>query len=85
MNNRVTVYGADWCGDTVRAKRHLKNRGIAFDFIDVDEDSAGEKKVIEFNKGKRRIPLVEIASDDGATQSLSVPSEHELDQALGRK
>lgn len=82
MNNRVTVYGADWCGDTVRAKRHLQNRGVAFDFVDVDENTEGEKKVIEFNKGKRRIPLVEIASDDG-TQSLSVPSESELDRALG--
>ncbi|MEA2489582.1 MAG: Glutaredoxin, partial [Acidobacteriota bacterium] len=30
MNNQVTVYGADWCGDTVRAKRHLKNRGVEF-------------------------------------------------------
>lgn len=83
MSNQVTVYGADWCGDTVRAKRHLKNRGIEFTFVDVDEDTAAEKKVIEFNKGKRRIPLVEIASDDGATKSLSVPSEMELDQALG--
>jgi glutaredoxin len=84
MNNKVTVYGADWCGDTVRAKRHLNNRGVAFDFIDIDQDTTGEKKVIEFNKGKRRIPLIEIASDDGGTKALSVPSESELDQALGK-
>lgn len=81
MNNQITVYGADWCGDTVRAKRHLKNRGIDFTFVDIDEDTTAEAKVIEFNKGKRRIPLVEIASDSG-TKSLSVPSEREIDQAL---
>jgi len=81
MTERVVVYGADWCGDTVRTKRHLDNAGIPYDFIDIDQDAQGEKKVIEFNKGKRRIPLVEIASEKG-TRSLSVPSASELDQAL---
>jgi mycoredoxin len=84
MDNRVTIYGADWCGDTVRALRHLDSKGVSYDYIDIDQDKAGEEKVIEFNKGKRRIPLVEIASDDGGTKSLSVPSARELDEALGR-
>lgn len=81
MAERVIVYGADWCGDTVRTKRHLDNAGVSYDFIDIDQDAQGEKKVIEFNKGKRRIPLVEIASEN-ETRSLSVPSASELDQAL---
>lgn len=81
MTERVVVYGADWCGDTVRTKRHLDKAGIPYDFIDIDQDAQGEKKVIEFNKGKRRIPLVEIASEK-ETRSLSVPSASELDQAL---
>ena len=82
MAERVTVYGADWCGDTIRAKRHLDTAGVRYDFVDIDEDEAGEKKVIEFNKGKRRIPLVEITSDDGNTKALSVPSGSEIDSAL---
>ena len=82
MTEKVTVYGADWCGDTVRTLRHLDKSGVTYDYVDIEEDKAGEKKVIEFNKGKRRIPLVEIASDDG-TKSLSVPSAWELDEALG--
>jgi glutaredoxin len=82
MAERVTVYGADWCGDTVRTKRQLERFGVNYQFVDVDEDPSGEKKVIEFNKGKRRIPLVEISSDDGNTKALSVPSESELESAL---
>jgi glutaredoxin len=82
MANQVTVYGADWCGDTVRTLRQLDRRGVAYDYIDVDENAEGERKVIEFNKGKRRIPLVEIASDDGEPRRLSVPSESELERAL---
>ena len=81
MAERVTVYGADWCGDTVRTLRHLDKSGVNYDYINIDQDEHAEKKVIEFNKGKRRIPLVEIASDNG-TQSLSVPSASELDGAM---
>jgi glutaredoxin len=84
MNNRVKVYGADWCGDTVRALRHLKNKGVDFDYVDIEENREGEAKVIAFHNGKRRIPLVEIASEDGKTKSLSVPTGRELDEALGK-
>lgn len=73
----ITVYGADWCGDTVRAKRVLDDLGVAYTFIDIDQDTDGEKRVIEFNKGKRRIPLVEIGDE-----KLSVPSRAELEQKL---
>lgn len=82
MASQITVYGADWCGDTVRTLRHLDRKGVEYDYVDVDENSDGERKVIEFNKGKRRIPLVEIASDSGEPTRLSVPSEGELDGAL---
>ena len=82
MAEQVRIYGADWCGDTRRALRVLESAGVDFDYINVDENADAEKKVIEYNKGKRRIPLVEIASETG-TQSLSVPSDTELKKALG--
>ena len=83
MADQVRIYGADWCGDTKRALRVLDSNGVPYDYINIDSDADGEKKVIEFNKGKRRIPLIEIASDEGVTMSLSVPSESELKSALG--
>jgi mycoredoxin len=82
MPDRVTVYGADWCGDTRRTLRQLDSRNVTYDYVDIDENAEGEKKVIEFNKGKRRIPLVEIASEGGEATRLSVPSEDELEGAL---
>lgn len=81
MAERVTVYGADWCGDTRRTLRQLDQKQVSYDYINIDDDREGEKKVIEFHNGKRRIPLVEIASD-GGTRSLSVPSEAELDREM---
>jgi mycoredoxin len=77
MAERVTVYGADWCGDTRRALQHLDTRGVQYDYINIDNDTDGEKKVIEFNNGKRRIPLVEVGD-----KAMSVPSTSELDSAL---
>jgi len=82
MSERVTVYGADWCGDTRRTLRDLERAGVEYDYIDIEEDADGEKRVIEFNRGKRRIPLVEIASDNGEPVRLSVPNGSELEQAL---
>jgi mycoredoxin len=83
MSERVTVYGADWCGDTMRTLRHLDRTGVHYDYIDIDNDKEGEDKVIAFSKGKRRIPLVEIAGD-GEPQRLAVPRDAELDAALAR-
>jgi mycoredoxin len=82
MAERVTVYGADWCGDTRRTLRDLDRAGVGYDYVDIEEDADAEKKVIEFNDGKRRIPLVEIASDNGEPVRLSVPNGSELEQAL---
>lgn len=82
MSERVTVYGADWCGDTRRTLRELDTAGVEYDYIDIEADKDGEKKVIAFNRGKRRIPLVEIASDDGEPVRLSVPNGSELTKAL---
>ena len=82
MTERVKVYGADWCGDTHRTLRDLKHAGVSYDYIDIDDDEEAERKVIEFNRGKRRIPMVEIASDGGDPVRLSVPSGSELERAL---
>ena len=82
MAERVTVYGADWCGDTRRTLRELDRAGVGYDYVDIDLDQDAEKKVIDFNRGKRRIPLVEIASDNGEPMRLSVPDGSELEKAL---
>jgi glutaredoxin len=82
MAERITVYGADWCGDTHKTLKQLDKLGQNYVYVDIDQDKHGEKKVIDFNRGKRRIPLVEIASDSGEPMRLSVPNATELDQAL---
>jgi glutaredoxin len=85
MAERIVVYGTDWCGDTVRTLRHLDRSGVKYDYIDIDNDKTGEDKVIAHSNGKRRIPLVEIATDDGEPRRLAVPRDAELDAILKKK
>ena len=57
---KVQLFGADWCPDCRRAKSFLRDNGINFDFIDVDQYDWATKKVEEINNGKRIIPTVLI-------------------------
>ncbi len=82
MQRDIAVYGADWCGDTRRALKHLDSKGVEYRYIDIEDDAEGEKKVIAWNQGKRRVPTIEITSDDGS-KVLSVPTASELDSILG--
>jgi thioredoxin reductase (NADPH) len=74
----VTMFGADWCGDCVRAKAFLKENEIQYNFIDVDLDEAATRKVEQMNKGKRIIPTFEISSS-----SLTNPDNQKLAQIFG--
>jgi glutaredoxin len=74
---KVKVYGADWCGDTQRSLRQLDTLGVAYDYVDVEQDAQASSWVKEQNDGKERKPTIKIGE-----QVLSVPSNEELEQAL---
>ncbi|MDF2574696.1 MAG: NrdH-redoxin, partial [Agromyces sp.] len=35
---RITMYGADWCGDCRRSKALLDRRGVDYDYIDLERE-----------------------------------------------
>ena len=37
---KITMYGADWCGDCRRSKGYLTAHGVPFTYVDVDADAA---------------------------------------------
>jgi mycoredoxin len=77
---KVKVYGADWCGDTKRTLKALDNLGVAYDYINVEEDEQASNWVKEQNGGKERKPTLKLGE-----QVLSVPSDEELKSALSEK
>ena len=75
----VIMYGTLWCGDCHRSKAFLDEHGIAYEFIDIDEDPAAATIVERIQRGGRSVPT--ILFPDGAT--LIEPSDAELGAKLG--
>lgn len=77
MADAVKVYGADWCGDTRHTREVLDRLGVAYKYIDVEQDEQAAQWVRDHNGGKERKPTLDVGG-----QILSVPTEHELVGAL---
>jgi thioredoxin reductase (NADPH) len=77
----ITVYGAYWCPDCRRSKQFLGEHQIPYNWVDIEQDKAGEEYVLQKNDGKRIIPTIEFA--DGAI--LVEPSNAELAAQLDLK
>jgi glutaredoxin len=56
----ITVYGADWCEDTRRSRRHLRRLGVAYRYVNIDEDLDGLERAMALNGGERRTPTVDL-------------------------
>jgi glutaredoxin len=56
----LTMYTAPWCPDCRRAKTFLKERGVEFHEVNIEEDESAEEIVIKANNGRRKIPTMEI-------------------------
>lgn len=56
----ITIYSTAWCPDCRRAKNFLKERGVAFQEVNIEEDETGEEIVIRANHGKRSVPTLKV-------------------------
>jgi len=56
----ITMYSTQWCGDCRNAKRVLRERNISYQEIDIDQNEAAARQVIEWSGGWRVIPTIVI-------------------------
>ena len=56
----ITMYCTTWCPDCRRAKSFLKERGVQFREVNIEEDAAAEQIVLQANKGKRKVPTIKV-------------------------
>jgi len=56
----ITIYSAGWCPDCRRVKDFLKERGVEFREVDIDEDEESEELVLRVNHGKRKVPTLKF-------------------------
>ena len=62
----LTMYTTRWCPDCRRAKTFLKERGVEFREVNIEEDPSAEEIVVQANNGKRKVPTLEIGGRDFA-------------------
>jgi len=58
--SEVTVYSTTWCCDCRRAKQFLRERGVRFREVNIDEAPDAEDLVMRVNNGKRKVPTLEV-------------------------
>lgn len=73
MSRLITIYGADWCPDCIRAKRYFSSHDIPYTYIDLVA-TPGEKETAKKISGKPNIPV--IVYPDGSI--LVEPSDEDL-------
>ena len=55
------MYTTEWCSDCRRAKSFMKERGVAFREVNIEDDPEAAALVMNMNNGKRKVPTIEIA------------------------
>ena len=56
----IRLYSTRWCPDCRWTKQFLRERGILFEEINVDEDPDAEDLVLRVNEGRRKVPTLEV-------------------------
>ena len=70
---KITMFGADWCGDCRRSKALMDAAGVDYDYIDlVAEPEAAERA--QALSGRKNIPVIVFPNGD----VLVEPSNDEL-------
>ena len=70
---RITMFGAQWCGDCRRSKTQLDTHGVDYDNVDLEAVPEAADTAAEL-AGRKNIPVVVFP--DGAVQCE--PSDPEL-------
>ncbi len=71
----IVLYTTEWCGDCRRTRQFLRERGVAFEKVNVDENAEAEELVLRVNNGRRKVPTVQV---DGRYFACSPFNSHQL-------
>jgi glutaredoxin len=58
-NSTITIYSTSWCGPCASAKRLLKEKGLSYDEVDIEEEGMTREDLFE-KTGGRTVPQIVI-------------------------
>jgi mycoredoxin len=56
----ITIYSTGWCPDCRRAKHFLKQRGVAFHEVNIEDNPEAEAVVLRANHGRCKVPTLKV-------------------------
>ena len=80
MRGQLTLYSTPWCGYCHRLKRQLSRAGIAFNEVDIEQESDAAAIVEQVNDGDQTVPTL-VFSDGSA---LTNPSVRQVEEHLAQ-
>lgn len=80
MSNKkkIKFYGATWCPDCRRSKQYLDEKGVTYEYIDIEKVEGAAEEVERINNGYQSIPTIVFPNG----KILVEPSNTELQKAL---
>ena len=91
----IIVYGADWCEDTRRSRRHLRRLSVAHHYVNIDEDLDALERALALNGGRRRTPIIDLGLEGatlvepdndtltGALVEIEMLTQHDVHERMG--
>ncbi len=77
---KITMYGADWCGDCLRAKAFFDAHDVEYDFVDLVEHAGGNDVVLTRNGGVQKIPVIIFPDNSHLTEPTTPELEAKMAQ-----
>ena len=74
----IVMYGADWCGDCLRAKAYFAEHKIEFDFVDLVEHEQATDVVLSRNGGVQKIPVIIFPDNSHLTEPTNADLEAKM-------
>lgn len=81
----IDVYSSRWCGFCMRAKMLLDSKGVEYNEIDVDQDSALRAQMMQ-RSGRRTVPQIFIdeVHVGGCDDLYALERSGQLDELLAK-
>ena len=73
LEPKITMYATTWCGDCRMARRWFDAHGIAYDYINIEQNDSAAAYVLKLNGGMRSVPT--IVFPDGSVLVEPTPRE----------
>ena len=56
----ITIYTTNWCPGCRYAKSFLRERGVAYREVNIEENEGAEEIVLRANQGLKKVPTLEV-------------------------